>query len=163
FDSIVVFGNFPQEELGEELGGVQATESVEQGNYPLTFAVDLETTLKIEAEFSTAAFDAVTVERSLDQLVVVLTAVAERPQLAVAFQGGVRSGGVYVPINPGLPAERLAFLLADVTVAVTTAALAGELAAFGGQVLVLDGTVAGALPVRIDPNALAYIAYTSGS
>ncbi|WP_035914517.1 hypothetical protein, partial [Lentzea aerocolonigenes] len=50
FDSIVVFGNFPQEELPEDLGGVQAVESVEQGNYPLTFAVDLETTLKIEAE-----------------------------------------------------------------------------------------------------------------
>ncbi|NKE63973.1 non-ribosomal peptide synthetase, partial [Lentzea sp. PSKA42] len=85
FDSIVVFGNYPQEELPEDLGEdwLQATESVEQGNYPLTFAVDLEATLKIEAEFSTAAFDAVTVERVLDQLTVVLTAVAERPELLV--------------------------------------------------------------------------------
>ncbi|NKE60129.1 amino acid adenylation domain-containing protein [Lentzea sp. PSKA42] len=88
-------------------------------------------------------------------------------ELAVAFQGVLRSGGVYVPINPGLPAERLAFLLADAgaTVAVTTSALAGELAGFAGDVLVLDDAspVSDALPVRIDSNALAYIAYTSGS
>ncbi|PWK85701.1 non-ribosomal peptide synthase protein (TIGR01720 family)/amino acid adenylation domain-containing protein, partial [Lentzea atacamensis] len=88
-------------------------------------------------------------------------------ELAVAFQGVLRSGGVYVPVNPGLPAERLAFLLADVgaTVAVTTAALAGELAGFAGEVLVLDDSspAADAALVRINPDALAYVAYTSGS
>ncbi|WP_407657026.1 non-ribosomal peptide synthase/polyketide synthase [Lentzea atacamensis] len=257
FDSIVVFGNYPQEEAPADAGEdwADAVESVEQGNYPLTFAVDLEATLKIEAEFSTAAFDATTVERVLDQLVVVLTAVAHDPELAVAdlplqrpeqaaqlvawgetstpaaelpvpdlirswahtgavaakcggerltfaeldarsaslaarlqqagvtvespvavlvprgvelavaFQGVLRSGGVYVPINPGLPAERLAFLLADAgaVAAVTTTVLAGELAAFSGPVLVPDDTVLDPSPVRIDPDALAYIAYTSGS
>ncbi|WP_081902619.1 non-ribosomal peptide synthetase [Lentzea aerocolonigenes] len=271
FDSIVVFGNYPQEELPEDLGGLRATDSVEQGNYPLTFAVDLERTLRVEAEFSTAAFDAATVERILDQLAVVLTAVAERPdlavrdvplqrpeqaaelvalgatpmpsaerpvpdliagwassdvavvcgderltfaelgaradalavrlrragvtaespvavlvprgvELAVAFLGVLRSGGVYVPINPGLPAERVEFLLADagVVAAVTTAALAGELSGAAGDVLVADGVlllddvsvVAGEVPLSeavgevlaaADPNALAYIAYTSGS
>ncbi|NKE63605.1 AMP-binding protein, partial [Lentzea sp. PSKA42] len=258
FDSIVVFGNYPQEEAPADTGEewADAVESVEQGNYPLTFAVDLETTLKIEAEFSTAAFDAVTVERVLDQLTVVLTAVAERPDLpvqdiplhrpaqavqivewgsttppiverpvpdliagwassevavvcgdeqltfaelgaradavaarlqqagvtvespvavlvprgidlAVAFQAVLRAGGVYVPINPGLPAERLAFLLADAgaVAAVTTTALASDLSGFTGEVLALDdaSSVSDAPPVRIDPNALAYIAYTSGS
>ncbi|WP_253728196.1 non-ribosomal peptide synthetase [Lentzea aerocolonigenes] len=257
FDSIVVFGNYPQEEAPGDAGEewADAVESVEQGNYPLTFAVDLEATLKIEAEFSTAAFDATTVERVLDQLVVVLTAVAHEPELAVAdlplqrpeqaarlveqgetpapaaelpvpelihgwahtdaiaarcgderltfaeldarsaglaarlrhagvtvespvavlvprgidlaiaFQGVLRSGGVYVPINPGLPAERLAFLLADAgaVAAVTTVELARELAGFTGEVLVLDDTVRDDLPVRVDPNSLAYIAYTSGS
>ncbi|MCG8927148.1 non-ribosomal peptide synthase/polyketide synthase, partial [Lentzea sp. CC55] len=251
FDSIVVFGNYPQEELPEDLGGVRATESVEQGNYPLTFAVDLEDTLKIEAEFSTAAFDAVTVERILDQLAVVLTAVAERPglavrevpvqrpgqaaelvawgatpvpaaeppvpeliaartssevavvcgderltfaelnaradalaaglrragvtagspvavlvprglDLAVAFQGVLRSGGVYLPVNPGLPDERVEFLLADagVVAAVATSPPAG----FTGEVLSPDvsATVGEPLP-PVDPSALAYIAYTSGS
>ncbi|WP_446684949.1 AMP-binding protein [Lentzea indica] len=87
--------------------------------------------------------------------------------LAVAFQGVLQAGGAYVPINPGLPAERLAFLLADagVVAAVTTTALAGELVGFVGEVLLLEDAspVFDALPVRIDPNALAYIAYTSGS
>ncbi|WP_146231940.1 non-ribosomal peptide synthetase, partial [Lentzea atacamensis] len=256
FDSIVVFGNYPHQDLPDDLAAGYATvDSVEQGNYPLTFAVDLERRLRIEAEFSTAAFEAVTVERILDQLVVVLTAVAERPELAVvdvplqrpeqaaqlvawgetpvpvaeasvpelihswadsaevavvcgderltfaeldarsaglaarlrqagvtvespvavlvprgielavAFQGVLRSSGVYVPINPGLPAERLAFLLEDVgaVAAVTTSALAGELAAFSGEVLVMDDTVLDALSVHMNPDALAYIAYTSGS
>ncbi|NKE60128.1 amino acid adenylation domain-containing protein [Lentzea sp. PSKA42] len=261
FDSIVVFGNYPHQELPDDLAaipdGYATVDSVEQGNYPLTFAVDLERRLRIEAEFSTAAFDAATVERILDQLVVVLTAVAERPglavvdvplqrqeqaaqlvswgetptpvaelpvpelihswadtdaaavvcgderltfaeldahsagvaarlqqagvtvespvavlvprgiDLAVAFQGVLRAGGVYVPINPGLPAERLAFLLADAgaVAAVTTSALAGELSGFTGEVLLVDDAspVFDALPVRIDSNALAYIAYTSGS
>ncbi|GHH40850.1 non-ribosomal peptide synthetase [Lentzea cavernae] len=254
FDSIVVFGNFPQEELPEDLGGVQATESVEQGNYPLTFAVDLEATLKIEAEFSTAAFDAVTVERVLDQLVVVLTAVAERPaltvgdvplqrpeqaaalvaagttpeppaerpvpdlvhgwagdgvavvcgderltfaeldaradelaarlrrsgvtvgspvavvvprglDLAVAFQGVLRSGGVYVPVNPGLPAERLAYLLADAAVVAVVTTTASETAGFSGAVVLVDDVseAAGEALPSIDPHSLAYIAYTSGS
>ncbi|WP_191296541.1 non-ribosomal peptide synthetase, partial [Lentzea cavernae] len=257
FDSIVVLRNYPggQSRVADfELSPL--LDSVEQGNYPLTFAVDVEAELKIEAEFSTAAFDAVTVERVLDQLVVVLTAVVRQPELvvrdvplqrpeqaaalvawgesrepaterpvpdliddwarispevavvcgaesltfaelgfraealagrlqqagvvvgsrvavlvprgvelAVAFQGVLRSGGVYVPVNPGLPADRLAFLLADAgaTVAVTTAALAGELAGFA-EVLVLDDSPGfGALPVHIDPEALAYVAYTSGS
>ncbi|WP_205314873.1 condensation domain-containing protein, partial [Nonomuraea lactucae] len=45
FDSIMVFGNYPQEELPEsavaEDGVFASVESLEQGNYPITFAVDL--------------------------------------------------------------------------------------------------------------------------
>ncbi|WP_275888182.1 AMP-binding protein, partial [Nonomuraea lactucae] len=82
FDSIMVFGNYPQEELpdgvavpGNGLGFV-SLESLEQGNYPITFAVDLDGSLRLEVEFSTAAFDGATVDRLLEQFAQVLDAVA---------------------------------------------------------------------------------------
>ncbi|MEU0885011.1 amino acid adenylation domain-containing protein [Lentzea sp. NPDC005914] len=88
FDSMLVFGNYPQgaapeegEEDPEEL--FASTDSVEQMHYPIILAVDLEATLKVEANFSTGAFDSSTVERLLAQLAEVLTAVARRPSVVV--------------------------------------------------------------------------------
>ncbi|WP_093588682.1 non-ribosomal peptide synthetase [Lentzea waywayandensis] len=88
FDSMLVFGNYPQgaapeegEEDPEEL--FASTDSVEQMHYPIILAVDLEATLKVEANFSTGAFDPSTVERLLGQLAEVLTAVARRPSAVV--------------------------------------------------------------------------------
>ncbi|WP_157529166.1 non-ribosomal peptide synthetase, partial [Nocardia sp. NRRL S-836] len=88
FDSMLVFGNYPQgaapeegEEDPDEL--FASTDSVEQMHYPMILAVDLEATLKVEANFSTGAFDATTVERLLGQLAEVLTAAARRPSAAV--------------------------------------------------------------------------------
>ncbi|MET8229845.1 amino acid adenylation domain-containing protein [Micromonospora sp. NPDC005298] len=49
----------------------------------------------------------------------------------VAFLGVLKSGGVYVPLDPGYPAERLAFMLADSRV----------------DVLIVDETVRDTLPV----------------
>ncbi|MFC6082749.1 amino acid adenylation domain-containing protein [Sphaerisporangium aureirubrum] len=87
FNSIVVFGNYPQEELPEE--GVPTgerllftpVENVEQGHYPMTVMVDLEDRLGVEVAYSTAVFDAATVERVLGHLTRVLGAVAADPVL----------------------------------------------------------------------------------
>ena len=56
------FGNYPQGEAPEE--GEEdpeelfaSTDSVEQMHYPMILAVDLEATLKVEANFSTGAFE----------------------------------------------------------------------------------------------------------
>ncbi|MGW6929940.1 amino acid adenylation domain-containing protein [Lentzea sp. NPDC054927] len=89
FDSIVVFGNYPQalmteeeEESGDE-DRFGALDSIEQVNYPIAFAIDLEDTLKIEAEFSTGAFDEATVDRLLDQLQAVLASAVAGPDRLV--------------------------------------------------------------------------------
>ena len=61
------------------------------------------------------------------------------PGLPVAFAAVLEAGGVYVPIDPSLPAERIAFLLADsgCTVVLAEGALP-ESATEGVQVLPLD-------------------------
>ncbi|WP_268250380.1 non-ribosomal peptide synthetase [Lentzea cavernae] len=89
FDSIVVFGNYPQallseeDEEGDDEDRFGALDSIEQVNYPIAFAVDLEDTLKIEAEFSTGAFDETSVDRLLDQLQAVLAAAVAAPDRLV--------------------------------------------------------------------------------
>ncbi|TDD60724.1 amino acid adenylation domain-containing protein, partial [Actinomadura darangshiensis] len=92
FDSVLVVGNYPQEQRpvtdepddpGQELGEVGGLDSIEQSNFPLMLAADLDRTLSIEAEFSTAAFDGTTVERLLGQLEVLFGAVAADPEMEV--------------------------------------------------------------------------------
>ncbi len=79
----------------------------------------------------------------------------------------LKTGAAYLPIDPALPAERLAFLLSDAapTVALTTADLAGRLDGFAGAVLI--GSTAENHPVtrlpQPDPDGVAYLIYTSGT
>jgi amino acid adenylation domain-containing protein len=103
---------------------------------------------------------AVAMERSLD--------------LVVALYGVLKAGGAYVPVDPGYPADRIAYMLEDATapVLLTQAALVERLPAApaGTAVLALDamadelaaesGTAPGA---AIAPSQLAYMIYTSGS
>jgi amino acid adenylation domain-containing protein len=110
----------------------------------------------------------------------------------VALLAVLRAGGVYVPLDPAYPAERLAFMLADsgARLVLTAPAFAGRLPDFNGEVLRLDdsteyearstphtaepadGAVAGCslFPVAlhaarapVEPCSLAYVIYTSGS
>ncbi|MFE9675351.1 amino acid adenylation domain-containing protein [Streptomyces sp. NPDC006259] len=99
-------------------------------------------------------------------------------ELAVALLAVLKAGGACVPLDPGYPRRRLAFILADVAapVVLTSASLADELPEHTAQVLLVDGPDNGradagsgsrpgaastALAVR--PGNLAWIAYTSGS
>ncbi|HEX2091134.1 MAG TPA: amino acid adenylation domain-containing protein, partial [Longimicrobiaceae bacterium] len=90
----------------------------------------------------------------------------------VALLAVLRAGGVYVPLDPAYPADRLAFMLADsgVGLVVTTASFAGRLPDFAGEVLLVDRpAVSGDLPASVapprllGPENLAYVIYTSGS
>ncbi|HEY7819649.1 MAG TPA: amino acid adenylation domain-containing protein, partial [Vicinamibacteria bacterium] len=98
----------------------------------------------------------------------------ERSLDAVAgFLGILKAGGAYLPLDPGYPGERLAYMLEDsgVGVLLTTSALVDELRLPAEWALCLDRE-AGAesrLPkeagerVEVSGPHLAYVIYTSGS
>ncbi|MEU4554380.1 amino acid adenylation domain-containing protein [Micromonospora violae] len=67
----------------------------------------------------------------------------------------VKAGAAYLPIDPGQPAERIAFLLADAAPAVVVEAgdLAGDFSRYPDT----------APAVRVQPPGAAYVMYTSGS
>jgi amino acid adenylation domain-containing protein len=104
---------------------------------------------------------AVALERGIDLLVTLLAV--------------LKTGGAYLPIDPGLPANRVAFMVGDampVTV-VTTAGLTGVLPADAARVVLDDPDTVrilaeddgGAPRVkrRLLPDHPAYVIYTSGS
>lgn len=92
-------------------------------------------------------------ERSVDQVVAVL--------------GVLRSGAAFVPLDPSLPRERLAYLLEDARVAlvVTQTSLQASLSLGDDRTLRIDAELPpgrpGAPPGQ--PSDLAYAIYTSGS
>ncbi len=90
----------------------------------------------------------------------------------VATLAVVKAGGVYVPLDPGYPQERLRFMLADTQapVLITTAEFEGRLPAYSGTILcldcdaaTLDAQPAGNLDVPVSGDDIAYLMYTSGS
>ncbi len=108
---------------------------------------------------------------------VVVGVCAERSfELVAGILAVLEAGGVYLPLDPALPAERLRFLLADAAPAavLAQARLTGSLAPLRDQsdlpVLVLDAAGVGDaedddLPASaaLLPEHPAYIIYTSGS
>ena len=96
-------------------------------------------------------------------------------EMVVALYGALKAGGAYLPLDPGYPVDRLAFMVEDARprVTLTTRALAERVPAGAGPVLVLDeaawteGLPAGAAsaPPVVDTSleSPAYCIYTSGS
>ncbi|GAB3900359.1 hypothetical protein GCM10029964_087620 [Kibdelosporangium lantanae] len=76
--------------------------------------------------------------------------------LVVGMLGVLRAGAAYLPLDPGYPADRLAFMRADAAVrTVVTSELLAELDAANAPDLTE--------PVAVDEGDLAYVIYTSGS
>ncbi len=71
-------------------------------------------------------------------------------EMVVAVLGVLKAGGAYVPLDPAYPAGRLAYVLADcrAPVLVTQAGLAERLPEFGGETVLVDGTLLGPDPGR---------------
>ncbi|MBX3328843.1 MAG: amino acid adenylation domain-containing protein [Nitrospira sp.] len=97
---------------------------------------------------------------------------AERSlEMVIGLLGIMQAGGAYVPIDPGYPAERIAYMLADAapSVLLTQPALRGQLPPFAGVCLELSASATEESdPVDLPPtlvrlNHLAYMIYTSGS
>jgi amino acid adenylation domain-containing protein len=94
------------------------------------------------------------------------------PEMIVATLAALKAGGAYVPLDPAYPAERLAYMLADteVPVLVTESSLADRLPAHAARVVRVDADAAAiaaepteAPAAGTDPEAAAYVMYTSGS
>ncbi|WP_214407993.1 non-ribosomal peptide synthetase, partial [Pseudonocardia lacus] len=91
--------------------------------------------------------------------------------LVVAVLGVWAAGAAYLPLDPGHPLERTAFVLADAapTVVLTTRALQGRLPAAVDRVLVdaaapeATGQVDGCVDAGADGRDVAYVIHTSGS
>ena len=94
------------------------------------------------------------------------------PEQIVALLGILKAGGAYLPLDPGFPPDRLAYMIADAQprVFVTEAALAALLPARQAPVVeldsewfLIDSQPAVAPAVAVSPDNLAYLLYTSGS
>ncbi|MFL6195586.1 MAG: non-ribosomal peptide synthase/polyketide synthase [Thermoanaerobaculia bacterium] len=91
------------------------------------------------------------------------------PEMVVAMLAVLAAGGVYVPLDPKDPIERLRFVLEDTgapVVVVREALPEGLETADGARLVVLDALEDAAPPLHPDeaaPANLAYVIYTSGS
>ncbi|MEU0768672.1 amino acid adenylation domain-containing protein [Streptomyces albogriseolus] len=94
------------------------------------------------------------------------------PELAVAILAVLKAGGTYVPLHEAFPAERLEWVMADTrsSVLLTDRAMLTRRFDHDATVVVLDDeplddepVPSGAPAVRVHPDQLAYIMYTSGS
>ncbi|MER5889423.1 amino acid adenylation domain-containing protein [Streptomyces sp. NPDC001941] len=95
-------------------------------------------------------------------------------EMIAGILGVWKAGAGYLPIDPGQPTDRIAFMLRDsgAALALTTEEILDELPAGRSRLVALDDTfvemqLAGAsteAPGRtVDPTSLAYVIYTSGS
>ncbi|HEV2733432.1 MAG TPA: amino acid adenylation domain-containing protein, partial [Longimicrobiaceae bacterium] len=96
---------------------------------------------------------------------------AERSrELVVGILGILAAGGVYVPVDPAYPAERIAYLLEDSGCAAVLVQeeLRATLPATGVAVLSLEEALSDTCgdevtPAAVSPHNAAYVIYTSGS
>ncbi len=102
---------------------------------------------------------------------VVALCVERSLEMLIGLLGILKAGGVYLPLDPNYPRERLEFLLADagVAVLVTQQALLDRLPSFT-CIVRLDADWPAiarrpdtAPPLELDPDHPAYVIYTSGS
>jgi amino acid adenylation domain-containing protein len=94
-------------------------------------------------------------------------------ELLATLLGILKAGGVYLPLDKGLPAQRLAFIVADadVSIVVSTTNSKAQAAAIGNvTVLGIDEILAAPAPTAVTAHELksgadspAYVIYTSGS
>jgi amino acid adenylation domain-containing protein len=89
----------------------------------------------------------------------------------IAIMGVLKSGGMYVPIDPNYPDERIAYILqeTEAKVLITFSSMASKVMNFQGKVMLLDfqldllKTPVTNPEKNTDGNDLAYVIYTSGS
>ncbi|MFJ8159311.1 amino acid adenylation domain-containing protein [Streptomyces sp. NPDC096136] len=88
------------------------------------------------------------------------------PLLITALLGVLKAGAAYVPVDPGYPAERIAFLLQDSRAKAVLADDAGRAGDLAVPVLAAAELLTGPngpVAEQAGPRDLAYVIYTSGS
>ncbi|OBK40968.1 hypothetical protein A5658_19550 [Mycobacterium sp. 1245111.1] len=94
---------------------------------------------------------------------------ARSAEAVVAMLAVLKTGAAYVPIDPSVPASRIAFVLGDAApiAAITTAELRPQLAGHDLLVVDVDATAVDSLPGTALPEPasddIAYLIYTSGT
>lgn len=92
--------------------------------------------------------------------------------VAIGLLAVLKAGGVYVPMDPEYPAERLRWMLQDAKAALvlTQQSLRERIPRTAAPLLciedlpaVADESVSASLPRKVSPENLAYVIYTSGS
>jgi amino acid adenylation domain-containing protein len=92
--------------------------------------------------------------------------------LVVGILGVLKAGGAYIPLDPGYPAERLSYMLADsgAGIVLTASNVADRVADSAAEVVRVDeiraelaSYLSDAPVTAVDPSNLAYVVYTSGS
>jgi amino acid adenylation domain-containing protein len=93
-------------------------------------------------------------------------------EMVVGILGALKAGAAYMPLDPSLPTDRLAFILRDTSapVVLTQSHLSGSLPDHGAHRICLDSdwgsveTYSNSNPhVAVEGENLAYVIYTSGS
>ncbi|MVT11414.1 non-ribosomal peptide synthetase [Chitinophaga tropicalis] len=79
-------------------------------------------------------------------------------QMIIALLGVLKSGGAYVPVDPGYPQERIDYMLED-----SGCKALLDAAAMEGFMAVADNYSGEDLPLVNEPADLVYVIYTSGS
>ncbi|TCP59170.1 amino acid adenylation domain-containing protein [Tumebacillus sp. BK434] len=94
------------------------------------------------------------------------------PEMIIGLLGIMKAGAAYVPVDPGYPEERKAYMLADsgVNLLLTQSRVLATLPAHSAQVVCLDTGWAEIaeertdnLGIALDPSSIWYVLYTSGS
>jgi amino acid adenylation domain-containing protein len=93
------------------------------------------------------------------------------PEMVVALLGVLKAGAAYLPLDPGYPRERLAFMLEDAAaVVLVNSAKTRDVVPFEGTIVSLDEAWPSValndgrnMSVPATPENLAYVIYTSGS
>ncbi|MFL6120014.1 amino acid adenylation domain-containing protein [Actinophytocola sp.] len=93
---------------------------------------------------------------------------ARSAESVIAMLGVLKTGAVYVPVDPAYPADRVAYLLSDSAcdIVVTSTGLRDLVPAGSARILCVDEPVDVAAPrprPAVLPDNLAYLIYTSGS
>ncbi len=129
----------------------------------LTFA-------ELEARSNQLAHHLISLGVGSEQLVAI--AVERSVEMLVGLLGIMKAGGVYVPVDPAYPADRVSFMLenSQAQVVVTQERLLAGLPLDDVKVVCLDRDWAQIAelateppPVSVAPEQLAYVIYTSGS
>src|SRR5699024_7970722 len=92
-------------------------------------------------------------------------------EAVVAILAALKTGAAYVPIDPGLPAARIEFVLADAAplAVITLTGLADRLDGYQLLVIAVDDPAVDTQPATAprgpapDPDDIAYLIYTSGT
>ncbi len=108
----------------------------------------------------------------VDRDVLVGVCMQRSVEMVVSLLATLKAGGAYLPLDPGLPQSRVAFMLEDaqVQVLLTQSRLAPSLPRVEADVICVDeavgvlaGEPASSPRVEVDGDDLAYVIYTSGS